>query len=82
MTKKYVFDGADRRVTENPPGYFTVRSSVLGLEKGVWPMKIETELGNAQPLSQAKSSWDGKIFYVVYKQVDGPITLKVISDYD
>lgn len=84
MIKKHKFMEidvvADDRIIESSPGSYVTYASVLGFERGVWPLKIETDLGNDQPLVQAKSSWDGRILYVTYTQVDGSITLKVIND--
>jgi hypothetical protein len=84
---RYLFLASDiekmrGRIHEDGPeiGHWRTHASVLGIGKGVWPLQLETNMGNGKPLVQTRSMWDGKILYVVYTQVDSTLTLKVIAD--
>lgn len=68
-------------VSEFEPHKFTAMASDLGLRAGQWPEVITTELGNKQPfLYDYHYTEEGDLQFVVYRQGNGCISLKVFND--
>ena len=65
---------------EGDPHHFSGEASSLGLPPGEWPEKLETTVGNLQPLVRVRYNCGEELQYVVYDQALGCISLKIFND--
>jgi hypothetical protein len=60
---------------------FVTEASTIGLRPGEWPERIDTELGNGQPLLRGQPDLeDGEIRGVRYRQAHGCIAVLIVND--
>lgn len=73
---------ADRKqFTEYEVHRFVTEASDLGLRPGQWPSRIETNLGNGQPLvAHRRIDHFGEFAGVEYRQLMGCIRVNVLND--
>lgn len=76
------FQVSSHQLLEVEPHLFVAEASELRLPVGVWPLRIDTSLGNGQPLERQtkKVDADGDILYVRYRQRFGCVNLKIFND--
>ena len=68
-------------VTEDDVHRFTAFASDIDMRAGDFPPQVETTLGNGLPfIRESMYAKNGDIQYVMYRQANGCITLKVFND--